>query len=337
MLSFEGTAGGMLDAMKAAGIQVPDAEQAAKKVASAPPAVVEAAACGDPSCTHDHDHSHGHGHGHGHDHGHAHGHGSENKKPQTEKERRAAKKAAAAAEAEAAELERMKAEVQHLRLMLLSQSMGGGAAGPDASASNAPPAPAPPAELPKVPPHPFDHDHGHGHAMGASEADHPTDAYGTRHASTAEQIEAAAAAAEVASTAAKKGIRQRGLGAKKKQEGPSPTPPPIKTAAAMGTAACGPWRKSLKGEIGKGVESAGAGAASGQGEGISEPHCWLSEARAGWCERHGWGDLVAEGILPCWVRASAVAALERADSDQAAATALVEAVVSNNSKHAGSC
>jgi len=321
MLSFEGTAGGMLDAMKAAGIQVPDAEQAAKKVANAPPAVMEPAACGDPSCTHDHDHSHSHDHGHGHGH-------EQSKKPQTERERRAAKKAAAAKEAEAMELERMKAEVQHLRLMLLSQSMGVGGGGTDA---NAPP--APPAELPKVPPHPFDHDHdhGHNHAMGASEADRS--AYGTPYASSTEQIEAAAAAAEVANTVANKGIRQRGLGSKVK-EGPSSTSLPVKMVAAMGAATCGPWRKSLKVEIGKGVDSAGEGRASGQGEGISEPHCWLSEARAGWCERHGWGDLVSEGILPCWVCASAVAALERADCDQAAAAALVEAVVANNSEHA---
>ena len=99
MMNFSGSAGDMLAAMQAAGINVPDAAEAAKKAAAAAPSAPEA--CDDPSCTHDHSHgghshshrkeSHGHSHdehaaepaacehhregrGHDHDHGHDHQH-----------------------------------------------------------------------------------------------------------------------------------------------------------------------------------------------------------------------------------------------------------------------
>jgi thioredoxin 1 len=69
MMNFSGSAGDMLAAMEAAGINVPDAKEAAKKAAAAPASVPEA--CTDPSCTHDHSHgSHEHDHGHAHDDGH---------------------------------------------------------------------------------------------------------------------------------------------------------------------------------------------------------------------------------------------------------------------------
>lgn len=89
MLNFSGSASDMLAAMKAAGIVMPDAEEAALKVAAAPPSVlIAAASCGDPSCGVDHSHGgHDHGHDHGrvgdemdccaapsHDQGHTHGH-----------------------------------------------------------------------------------------------------------------------------------------------------------------------------------------------------------------------------------------------------------------------
>ena len=63
MLNFEGSAGDMLSMMKAAGIVMPEAEEAAKKVASAPPSAPTAPTCG-TDCSHDHDHGHGHGHTH---------------------------------------------------------------------------------------------------------------------------------------------------------------------------------------------------------------------------------------------------------------------------------
>ena len=77
MTNFSGSAGDMLAAMKAAGISVPDAKEAAEKVAAAAPSAPEE--CTDPSCTHDHDHGHGHAEkeeGH-HDHDHGHGHAKE--------------------------------------------------------------------------------------------------------------------------------------------------------------------------------------------------------------------------------------------------------------------
>jgi len=64
--------------IEAAGIVVPEAAEAAQKVAAAPASAPPAAAsCGDASCTVDHSHGgHDHkGHDHkGHDHGHSHGH-----------------------------------------------------------------------------------------------------------------------------------------------------------------------------------------------------------------------------------------------------------------------
>ena len=81
LMNFSGSAGDMLAAMKAAGIQMPDAENAAKKAAAAPAS--KPAPCTDPTCTEDHDHSghehagHGHDHEHNstdHDHGHKHEH-----------------------------------------------------------------------------------------------------------------------------------------------------------------------------------------------------------------------------------------------------------------------
>ena len=55
---------------------MPDAEEAAIKVAAAPPSAPEAS-CGDSSCTMDHSHGDHTGHSHGHDHGHAHVHAGE--------------------------------------------------------------------------------------------------------------------------------------------------------------------------------------------------------------------------------------------------------------------
>jgi len=76
----------MMAAMAAAGIVMPDAAEAALKVAGAPPSAP--AACDDPDCGVDHDHA-GHDHGHGHhaeqcddpthDHSHGHKHGHEDK------------------------------------------------------------------------------------------------------------------------------------------------------------------------------------------------------------------------------------------------------------------
>ena len=66
MMNFSGSAGDMLAAMQAAGIKVPDAQEAAEKAAAAPPSAPEA--CTDPGCTVDHGHG-GHEHEH-HDHGH---------------------------------------------------------------------------------------------------------------------------------------------------------------------------------------------------------------------------------------------------------------------------
>ena len=66
MMNFSGSASDMLATMAAAGIVMPEAEEAAEKVAASPPSA-PAAACEDPSCTIDHGHS-------GHDHGHSHGH-----------------------------------------------------------------------------------------------------------------------------------------------------------------------------------------------------------------------------------------------------------------------
>ena len=74
-MNFEGSASDMLAAMAAAGIKLPETEEAAKRVAAAP-ASAPAASCDDPSCTHDHSHgAHEHGHDdHGHDHSHEHAH-----------------------------------------------------------------------------------------------------------------------------------------------------------------------------------------------------------------------------------------------------------------------
>ncbi len=65
MMNFTGSAGDMLQAMKAAGVEVPEeVEEAAKRAAAAPPSVqaVSALSCSDPCCTHDHSHGHDHQH-----------------------------------------------------------------------------------------------------------------------------------------------------------------------------------------------------------------------------------------------------------------------------------
>ena len=72
LLNFSGSAGDMLAAMAAAGIQVEDAVEAAQKVAAAKPSANHAASCNDPNCTVDHSHEHGHEHDHSHEHGHDH-------------------------------------------------------------------------------------------------------------------------------------------------------------------------------------------------------------------------------------------------------------------------
>ena len=61
ILNFSGSAGDMLAAMAAAGIDAPDAREAAFKVASASASVPKT--CDEPSCTEDHDHGH-HEHSH---------------------------------------------------------------------------------------------------------------------------------------------------------------------------------------------------------------------------------------------------------------------------------
>ena len=75
LMNFSGSAGDMLAAMQAAGIKVPEAQDAAKVAAAAPPSAP--AACDDPSCTVDHDHGghDHHDHEHGHDHHKEHDHG----------------------------------------------------------------------------------------------------------------------------------------------------------------------------------------------------------------------------------------------------------------------
>jgi len=63
MFNFSGSAGDMMEMMKAAGIVAPEAQEAARKVAAAPASEAEAS-CADPSCGHDHSHgSHAHEHG----------------------------------------------------------------------------------------------------------------------------------------------------------------------------------------------------------------------------------------------------------------------------------
>ena len=62
VLNFSGSAGDMLAAMAAAGIEAPDAQEAAQKVAAAAASAPEA--CDDPSCTEDHSHHHVHHHRH---------------------------------------------------------------------------------------------------------------------------------------------------------------------------------------------------------------------------------------------------------------------------------
>eukprot|EP00614_Pseudopedinella_elastica_P002895 CAMPEP_0172604590 /NCGR_PEP_ID=MMETSP1068-20121228/24848_1 /TAXON_ID=35684 /ORGANISM="Pseudopedinella elastica, Strain CCMP716" /LENGTH=79 /DNA_ID=CAMNT_0013406713 /DNA_START=151 /DNA_END=387 /DNA_ORIENTATION=+ len=59
MLNFSGSASDMMAAMEAAGIKLPEAQDAALKAAAAPPSAP--APCDDPGCTMDHGHSHGHG------------------------------------------------------------------------------------------------------------------------------------------------------------------------------------------------------------------------------------------------------------------------------------
>ena len=62
---FEGTASDMAEAMKAAGIVMPDIEATANRVAAAEGSAPEE--CTDPDCGHDHGHGN-HKHDHGHDH-----------------------------------------------------------------------------------------------------------------------------------------------------------------------------------------------------------------------------------------------------------------------------
>ena len=65
VMNFSGSAGDLLAAMQAAGIKAPEAEDAARKAASAPASAPKA--CEDPGCTVDHGHG-GHEHEH-HEHG----------------------------------------------------------------------------------------------------------------------------------------------------------------------------------------------------------------------------------------------------------------------------